>query len=94
MKLPALESEIASDGLTHAHMLDFFRLFNTSASDTILPTFDYWVAQLREAGVTVEEDWYNRISNDLVMHGRISHETLIQAEPMKIIQIGDDQDVD
>ena len=90
--LPALESKIAVDGLTHAYMLDFFRLFNTSASDAVLPTFEVWVAQLRTAGVAIEEIWYERMVSDWTNHGRLTHETLLQAPEIPVINIGEDND--
>jgi len=94
MNLPALESKIANDGLTHEYMVEFFRLHNTSASDAIFPTFEYWVAQLREAGVVIDEDWYNRMVDDWTTHGRLMPETLIKAAQQEVIQIGDDNDAD
>lgn len=94
MNLSDLESKVAVDGLTHEHMLDFFRIMPTSASDAILPTFETWTDNLRDAGVEIDEDWYNRMIADWMAHGRLSYETLILAPPLNIIQIGQDTDAD
>lgn len=88
--LEELEQQVAQSGLTHAGMLDFFRLLPTSDPTAILPTFTAWVDQLREAGVEVEEDWYDRAVSEFKTHGRLQNEFLLQAPPAPIVLLGDD----
>lgn len=91
--LVELEQEVANQGLTHELMLTFFRMIPTNDPVAILPTFTTWVTQLETAGVTTDTVWFDRMVSDFTTHGRLTHETLIQADVAPVVQLGmDDPD--
>lgn len=90
MTLESVEQLVAEQGLTHSNMLAFFRLIPTNDGSAILPTFTHWVEQLHQAGVLVDETWYERMVVDYTAHGRLTAETLLQAPPASDIKLGAD----
>jgi len=73
-------------------MLEFFKLIPTNDSTAILPTYAVWVQHFRDLGVAVDEVWYERMVTDYTLHGRLTAETLISADPAPVVEIGDDPD--
>jgi hypothetical protein len=87
-RLSELEDTLGETGLVHEKLLEFVRLLPSNDVATVQPMLKTWADSIRAAGVEVDEQWLQRILNDLSAHGRILPETIMQAPARPDVTLG------
>lgn len=84
-----LETLVKAGGkVGRVELLKFVRLIPNSDNAVIIATIEDWLVRLEQLhGITeVDAKWLEQIMEDLRLHGRIQHETLIGAEPRPLFE--------
>lgn len=88
MALQELEQKIADEGFHRDNLLEFLRLLPTNSGPEILATFDEYIGQFESAGVELDQDFIDRVRNDINRFGRVQPETIQGAPERPHIVLG------
>jgi putative heme iron utilization protein len=81
-----IETDIRSRGsVERQHLLDFLKLLPTSDATQVKTLVRTWLEKLHNdpnfSAITFSSDGIDRVLGDLESYGRVTHETVLGAEP-------------